>query len=108
MEACMAGNEFIYGHRYTVFFFFVQTFSWKARNWKQWIFIARGKEEMAHSEEIVLAFIHGYRSFPICGYLWKAVLSETNLKLTVSCHRCRDLKNTLNMKIETFFHLQIM
>lgn len=59
MEACMAGNEFIYGHRYTVFFFFVQTFSWKARNWKQWIFIARGKEEMVHSEEIVLAFIHG-------------------------------------------------
>lgn len=56
-----------------------------------------------YSEEIILASVHGHRNIPICSYLWEEVLSETNLKLTVLCHRCRDLKNTLNMKIQRSF-----
>lgn len=50
-----------------------------------------------------MASVHGHRNIPICSYLWKEVLCETNLKLTVPCHRCRDLKNTLYMKIQTSF-----
>lgn len=56
-----------------------------------------------YSEEIILASVHGHRNIPICSYLWEEVLSETNLKLTVPCHRCRDLKNALNMKTQRSF-----
>lgn len=43
----MAGNGFIHGHRYVVFFGPIST--WCAQSWEPGLFIARRKEEVAHS-----------------------------------------------------------
>ncbi|NWS57655.1 DCLK2 kinase, partial [Chunga burmeisteri] len=69
-----------------------------------------GQGQAGRKEEIVYSsrgnnfgLRPGHRNIRICSCLWKEVLSETKLKLTVPCHRCRDLKNTLNMKIQRSF-----
>lgn len=79
MEACMTGNEFIYGHCYTVFLSRLAV-GRPGTGSSGYLLLEGRRKWCTQTEEIILAFIHGYTIFPICGYLWKAVLSETNLK----------------------------